>query len=79
MLPQRIVTIVLSAHSEMATLLSFPILGMSFKSVLNNTEAGWCIGLRISVNCCKSKINMRYTYDVSWNCCCNKFRNKLSY
>jgi len=48
MLPQRIATFVLSAHSEMANLLSFPILGMSFKSVLNNTGPsellpGWAV------------------------------------
>jgi len=37
MLPQGIVTFVWSAHSEMATLLLFPIFGMSFMSLLNNT------------------------------------------
>ena len=37
MLPQRIVTFVSSAHSEMASLLSFPILGMALMSLLNNT------------------------------------------
>jgi hypothetical protein len=66
MLPQRVVTFVPTAHHEMATLLSFCILGMPFMQTLTNTgpsrlprgiragwAASWTQNFCLSVNCCK--------------------------